>query len=83
MLTKTKPGVLDRPLERKVGKEVSMAAFAHLFAAIIQQAQAREAAPAALSLTVLLGKARSARVSELEARLAELGQHVGVRLAEL
>ncbi len=55
MLTKAKLGVLDRPLERKVGKEVSMAAFAHLFAAIIQQAQARAMAPSgALQLTVLL-----------------------------
>ncbi len=40
MLGKQKPGVLDRPLERKTGKEVSLSAFAHLFAAIIQQAQA-------------------------------------------
>ena len=30
-----------RPLERKTGKEVSLSAFAHLFAAMIGQAQAR------------------------------------------
>merc|ERR1711991_798389 len=61
-----KKGVLDKPLERKNQKEVSMSAFAFLFSEVIQQAQQR-----------------SQRVNDLEARLIELGKHVGVRLTEL
>ena len=38
-----KKGVLDKPLEKKSNKEVSLSVFAFLFSEIIQQAQIRSA----------------------------------------